>query len=628
MPQFPGFIGGSYTPVSYRADVERTVNLYPEIIESKHGPNVGFLRRRPKLSAFLSSTVNPTQAAYLVQGAGAGGGGDDTNVTGGGGGGGGETHEGTVALTVQSYPVVVGVGGAGGMAIGVAGSESSFNGVTSDGGSPGGGGGANGGSGAVGGGGGGDDSTTSGTGGTGTTSTGGAGGSNGGGGGGGSRGNGANGPGFNTGGNGGAGLNSSISGTPTGYGGGGGGGAYATPGTNAYGGGTGATLTGAGGNATANTGGGGGGGRFGFDGGDGADGVVVISYPTDALTATGGTITVVGGQTIHTFVADGTFEVTAVQPAAALTAALAVHYCPAQGRCFFVTSNGLLTELFSDATTIVRGTVPVGPLLPTMADNGTGHQLIVVSDSTLSLLDLDTNGVSVISANVIADPVLCAYSDGYFLLLNQTGTLQWSASFDGTTWDALDIAKNSATADPWVSLLVNHRELWLVGTQTGQVWVDSGATDAPFELVQGSVFHQGLIAPYTLQRCDNSNFWVGQNEQGRCVVFRASGYTPQRISTHPVELALGSSDNLENAVSTVFQSQGHTFYAIYVTDLETTWVFDVSTEVWTEWAILVDDTSDPWVWRPWPVQASTFAFGENLVVAQDASSLVAKLVWE
>ncbi len=41
MPQFPGFIGPSYTPVSYRADVERTVNLYPEIIESKHGPMWG-----------------------------------------------------------------------------------------------------------------------------------------------------------------------------------------------------------------------------------------------------------------------------------------------------------------------------------------------------------------------------------------------------------------------------------------------------------------------------------------------------------------------------------------------------------------------------------------------------------
>jgi hypothetical protein len=37
---------------------------------------------------------------------------------------------------------------------------------------------------------------------------------------------------------------------------------------------------------------------------------VIISYPTGSITATGGTITTSGGNTIHTFTSTGTFDVT------------------------------------------------------------------------------------------------------------------------------------------------------------------------------------------------------------------------------------------------------------------------------------------------------------------------------
>ena len=34
---FPGFVGSSYELDNLRADVQRTVNLYPEVIESGNG---------------------------------------------------------------------------------------------------------------------------------------------------------------------------------------------------------------------------------------------------------------------------------------------------------------------------------------------------------------------------------------------------------------------------------------------------------------------------------------------------------------------------------------------------------------------------------------------------------------
>ena len=98
------------------------------------------------------------------------------------------------------------------------------------------------------------------------------------------------------------------------YGGGGASGIWSgstgSPGTNA---GTGGSGNGAAGNATDGFGGGGGGfgGNSAIKGaGDGGNGVVVIRYTSGSDLATGGAITTVGGDKVHTFSADGNFVTT------------------------------------------------------------------------------------------------------------------------------------------------------------------------------------------------------------------------------------------------------------------------------------------------------------------------------
>lgn len=110
---------------------------------------------------------------------------------------------------------------------------------------------------------------------------------------------------------GGAGLYSSISGSSVPYAGGGGGGADTNYGSGANGGvGGGGGLNLANQNGVANTGGGGGGQLSGSGGsrspGSGGSGIFIIAYP-GTPRGTGGTITQVGGNTIHTFTSNGTF---------------------------------------------------------------------------------------------------------------------------------------------------------------------------------------------------------------------------------------------------------------------------------------------------------------------------------
>lgn len=105
------------------------------------------------------------------------------------------------------------------------------------------------------------------------------------------------------------GYQSSIRGTATYYAGGGGAIVSSVGQAGGLGGGGAGAATGGGINGTANTGGGGGGGDSSNAGGYGGSGIVIISYPTGSISATGGTVSYSGGYTIHTFTSSGTFVV-------------------------------------------------------------------------------------------------------------------------------------------------------------------------------------------------------------------------------------------------------------------------------------------------------------------------------
>lgn len=258
------------------------------------------------------SPITPLSASYLIV-AGGGAGARHSGAGAGGGGAGGLLSGSGLAIDSNStYLVTVGAGGtiAADFAAGGDGTNSTFSMVTTS--AVGGGGGgaqnSNGRSGGSGGGG----TYQNGTGGAGTSGQGNNGGSvpatSGGGGGGGAGAVGSNSSGSN-GGNGGNGTASSITGSSVTYAGGGGGGTNgATPGSGGTGGGgTGANASG--GNATAGTanlgGGGGGAGYLGGTAGNGGSGVVIISYPGSTQQMAGGTVTITGGNVIHTFTSSG-----------------------------------------------------------------------------------------------------------------------------------------------------------------------------------------------------------------------------------------------------------------------------------------------------------------------------------
>lgn len=308
-----GYTNGTFDNLG---DDERAT-LYTYAASSSANMSVPIRKQIVKLDFTSSTSTAPTGSVEALVVGGGGGGGGNT----GGGGGAGGFLSGAVTVTVSAHGVTIGAGGIGvSNNHGTRGATSTFATLSAVGGgggrgneNPGESGGSGGGAGAH---------NTTNSGGSGTAGQGNNGGASngssgytGGGGGGGASAVGANGTrssGNLVGGNGGAGTASSISGSSVTYAGGGGGGELGSG--SAGTGGAGGGGAGGGNNATANTGGGGGGQseNSATKGGDGGSGIVIISYPTGSLTATGGSVTTSGTSTIHTFNSSGTFTVSSI----------------------------------------------------------------------------------------------------------------------------------------------------------------------------------------------------------------------------------------------------------------------------------------------------------------------------
>jgi hypothetical protein len=156
-----------------------------------------------------------------------------------------------------------------------------------------------------------------------------------------------------------------------------------------------------------------------------------------------------------------------------------------------------------------------------------------------------------------------------------------SSQNDFTTWDPLDFGSAEGLPDNAIALISDHRELWVFGEISTEVFYNSGATDFPFERVAGATIEHGCAAPHSVAKLDNTVFWLGKDTNGRGIVWRADGYRPMRVSTHAIEQALAQNAFISDAVGWTYQQSGHSFYVLNMFN-DRAFVYDASTTLWHE----------------------------------------------
>ncbi len=224
----------------------------------------------------------------------------------------------------------------------------------------------------------------------------------------------------------------------------------------------------------------------------------------------------------------------------------------------------------------VTGTGPVS-----MADNG--FQLFIACNGPSFVYNLTNNSFTQITDPDFPGAVTVGYLDGYFVFNEPNSQRIWvTAVLDGSSIDPLDFASAEASPDNAVALLIDHKEVWIFGNNSIEVWYNSGAADYPLSPIQGAFNEVGCVAPYSVAKLDNGIFWLGADARGRGMVYRATGYQAVRVSTHAVEWHIQRYGNLSDALAYTYQQDGHSFYVLIFPQANTTWVFDVSTGLWHE----------------------------------------------
>ena len=257
------------------------------------------------------------------------------------------------------------------------------------------------------------------------------------------------------------------------------------------------------------------------------------------------------------------------------------------GGNMYVVSRDKLYKVDSSYTVTTLGTVSGvnGPV--SMADNGT--QLFVACDGPSYIYNAQTNVFQQITDSDFPGAVTVGYLDGYFVFNEPNSQKIWITSLlDGTSVDPLDFASAEGSPDGVVGIIVDHREVWVYGTNSVEVWYNSGNADFPLSRIQGAFNELGCVAAYSIAKMDNGLFWLGQDARGQGIVYRANGYTGQRISTHAIEWQIQQYGNLSDAIGYTYQQDGHSFYVLIFPSANATWVYDVATQAWHERAGFVN----------------------------------------
>lgn len=217
-----------------------------------------------------------------------------------------------------------------------------------------------------------------------------------------------------------------------------------------------------------------------------------------------------------------------------------------------------------------------------MQDNGTD----------LVLVDGSTSGFSV---NLITN-VMIAYPDvnflgadrvdylDTFLVMNQPNTRNFYSTLSNVlTIDPTYVASKTSYPDNIQTLIVNHRELWLLGSQKStELWYDAGGTQFPFQIEPGVYIEQGCVAKASVARHDVEVFWLGVNADGKATVFLGKDYKAIPISTFAVASKLSDYAVISDAIGMVYQQLDHVFYVLTFPTANKTWVYDRTTNIWHE----------------------------------------------
>jgi len=251
-----------------------------------------------------------------------------------------------------------------------------------------------------------------------------------------------------------------------------------------------------------------------------------------------------------------------------------------------VTSAGSYTSVPSNNVSTSSSGAGTGLTLTLTFGTGTGNTgtYVISSSQTVSSETMYALNFSIMpsSDGAFSSANTVDIVDNYFVY-NKTNSQQFAASNPlSPITNPLSFSSKDGAPDNLVSLIVDHREVYLLGEKSSEVWVDVGSYPFPFQRIPGTSTQHGIAAKFSMARLGNSFAYVSRNDRGQGQIVAMNGYIPQRISTYAVEQTL-LNQYIDDAIAWTYQLEGHECYVVSFPTLDLTWVYDISTQMWHKW---------------------------------------------
>lgn len=163
----------------------------------------------------------------------------------------------------------------------------------------------------------------------------------------------------------------------------------------------------------------------------------------------------------------------------------------------------------------------------------------------------------------------------YFLLLSAVGDgFFYSEPGDINAGDPLNFRTAEASANKYVSILIDHQQVWLHGNgNVTQVFFnDTADPNEPFKPNPSAVIPQGIGPAASAISFNNRVWWISPDG----IAYRSDGYLPDEVSTSAITNIWRQYPTILDAVSWPATFNGHQMWRVWFPSGNETWEFDTS----------------------------------------------------
>lgn len=260
------------------------------------------------------------------------------------------------------------------------------------------------------------------------------------------------------------------------------------------------------------------------------------------------------------------------------------------GQTLYAVSGGILFAVTPEGTKTTVGGIP--STQPYVDFIESPLELLIAAGQHGHIVTLDTGELTTITDTDFPGARSGVFMDGVAVVVApDSAQSNVSGINDFTQWDPLEFVVESTVKQNILAIKDDRKEFWMFGDKAIIPYTRTGTGGYPFERVTNAILDKNLVAQWSVAVSDNTYFWLGRKkEEGGLCVWRAAGYSPQRVSTHAIEQQMERFSNPQDAIAFTYMLGGHIHYVLNFPG-QATFVLDLATNLWHEWNRFGEDWS-------------------------------------